>query len=235
MIDRSTLGAWIQPQHLEDDALEAYRTKMANHPGRLILVEDLLVDDKAEKLSRFLHEEAEFRTEFGLYSAEAAVTEEEWQRADDEDRMFRLRRLSGIPPQFQFSPNALTYLQFRQALQQPAFAEFFQALTGLDLGTSEDFGVQSMKPGDYLRSHSDDVRDRRIALVIYLSPGWRSEFGGTLVMTDRDGNSTRVDPGYNSMVVFDVLADSMHLVEPIAESAGDATRFTIGGWYPKPA
>jgi hypothetical protein len=234
MIDRSALEPWIQPQHFDDQNLERYRETISKHPARLVLLEDFLVEEKARKLTRFLADEASFGLEYGLYSVEGAVEAEEWDRANDEDKMFRLARLAGIPPQFQLSPNALTYIQFRQSFQRPEFAAFFEAITGLELGPSDDFGVHAMRAGDFLRSHSDDVKNRRIALVIYLSPDWESTFGGTLVMTDREGNETRVDPGYNSMVVFDVLAETTHLVEPIGSDAGDRARFTIGGWYPNP-
>ena len=232
MIDRTSLARWIQDKHLDDDALEGYRKAMAGHPARLLLLQDLLVEEKAEKLARFLAEEARFGKEYGLYSADGAVKEDVWERADEEDRMFRLGRLAGIPPEYQLSPNALTYLQFRKSLQRPEFAGFFQGITGLDLGPSDDFGVQAMGPGDFLRAHTDDVKDRRIALVIYLSRDWDPSCGGSLVMSDPHGEATRIDPEYNSMVVFDVWAETSHLVEPIGSEAGDRLRFTIGGWYP---
>jgi 2-oxoglutarate-Fe(II)-dependent oxygenase superfamily protein len=235
MIDRSALEPWIQPIHLEEDTLAAYRQALSSHPARLVVLEDFLVEEKAGRLTRFLAEEAQFGSEHGLYSADGAVDEDAWLEADDDDRMFRLSRLAGIPPEYRLSPNALAYLQFRQSFQRPEFAAFFQAITGLELGPSDDFGVHAMRTGDFLRSHSDDVKNRRVALVIYLSPDWQPEFGGTLVVTDRDGSTARVDPGYNSMVVFDVLADTTHLVEPIRPDAGDRARFTIGGWYPNPA
>jgi hypothetical protein len=234
MIDRNALVSWIQPQHLDEQMLQQYRQSFDAHPSRLVLLRDFLVDKVAEKLARFLEQEVEFRREHGLYSVEGAVSEEEWQRASDEDRFFRLSKLASTPPQFQLSPNTLTYIRFRQAFQRPQLVGFFEALTGLQLGSSDDFGVHSMTVGDFLRPHSDDNRNRRIALVIYLSQGWQPEFGGALEMTDRDGDVTTMVPEYNSMVVFDVLAGTTHLVTPVAASAGDRARLTIGGWYPRP-
>jgi Rps23 Pro-64 3,4-dihydroxylase Tpa1-like proline 4-hydroxylase len=233
-IDRTALGSWINPQHLEEDALRSYRESFQAHPGRLVLLRDFLVDKVAEKLARFLRDEVEFKREHGLYSVEGAVSEEEWQRANEEDRFFRLSRLASTPPQFQMSPNTLTYLRFRQTFQRPQFVRFFETLTALELGSSDDFGVHSMTVGDYLRPHSDDNRNRRVALVIYLSPGWKPEYGGALDMIDRDGNVTSMVPEYNSMVVFDVLAGTTHLVAPVEPAAGDMARLTIGGWYPRP-
>jgi 2OG-Fe(II) oxygenase superfamily len=235
MVDATSLGRWIQPHHLAPDRLEEYRTAFSSHPAQLVVIRDLLVEGVAERLNRFLREEAQFEQEYGLYSIDGAVAREAFESADDADRLFRLSRIGGIAPEHMMSPNALTYLQFRQSLQQPACREFFEGITGLQLGSSDDFGVHSMAAGDFLRAHSDDVRERSIALVIYLTPGWQPEFGGALQMIDETGGTTRVDAAYNSMVVFDVQAENTHFVDRIEDAAGDVRRLTIGGWYPKPA
>jgi hypothetical protein len=235
MVDTVKLGKWIKPQHLTEENLARYRASFTGHPAQLVVVEDFLLDDVAERISRFLQGEALFEEEHGLYSIDGAVPQGDWESAEDDDRLFRLSRLQGISPEHMMSPNALTYLRLRQALQQPAFREFFEALTGLELGSSDDFGVHSMSVGDFLRPHSDDVRDRSIALVMYLSPGWSPSFGGALHMADETGGDTRVEATYNSIVVFDVQAENSHLVAPIEGAAGETRRLTIGGWYPKPA
>ena len=170
MVDASKLGKWIQPQHLDEENLARYRDSFARHPAQLVVVENFLLEDVAERISRFLQGEALFRREHGLYSIEGAVPQEDWESAEDDDRLFRLSRLEGSLPEHLMSPNAVTYLRLRQSLQQPEFREFFEALTGLELGSSDDFGVHSMSVGDFLRAHSDDLRNRSIAFVMYLSP-----------------------------------------------------------------
>lgn len=234
MVDTAKLGTWIQPQHLIEDNLTRYRESFARHPARLVVVEDFLLDDVADRISRFLAEDALFEKEHGLYSIDGPVPEMQWESADDEDRLFRLSRLKGISPENMMSPNAVTYLRLRQSLQQREFRELFEALTGLQLGSSDDFGVHSMSVGDFLRAHSDDVRNRSIALVMYLSPGWQPSYGGALHMVDETGES-RIEATYNSIVIFDVQAENTHLVAPIEEAAGSSRRLTIGGWYPTPA
>ncbi len=119
MVDRQKLEAWIQPQHLEDTALEQYRKSFTSHPARLVVIKNFLQPQMAERLSRFLSSEAEFKAEYGLYSVEGGVKEEDWLRAKDEDRFFKFGKLVGTPPQFQTSPNALAYLQFRTTFQRP--------------------------------------------------------------------------------------------------------------------
>jgi hypothetical protein len=233
MVDTAKLGTWIQPQHLVEENLEKHRASFATHPAHLVVVEDYLLEDVAGRLSRFLAEEALFEKEHGLYSVDGAVPEDQWASATDEDRLFRLSRLKGISPEKMMSPNAVTYLRLRQALQQKEFREFFEALTGLELGSSDDFGVHSMSAGDFLRAHSDDVRDRSIALVMYLTPGWQPSYGGALHMADETGES-RIEATYNSIVVFDVQAENTHFVAPIEDAAGQTRRLTIGGWFPTP-
>jgi hypothetical protein len=226
---------WIQPQHLEEGALEAVRSSFQSHPAKVTVLRDFLVEPIAERLARFLSQEAEFEREHGLYSIEGAVPEEQWTDAADEDRLFRLSRLAGIPPQYKLSPNALTYLRFRQTFQRPEFEQFFESITGLPLGASDDFGVHSMSVGDFLRPHSDDMLNRRVALVIYLSPDWQPGYGGSLHVVDPGGGETKVEADYNSMVVFDVLADTTHFVARIDDAAGENRRLTIGGWYHQPS
>ena len=232
-IDASWLQTWIQPEHLDTGTLAHYREDFVSHPARLVFIENFLAPQVAERLSRFLEREAEFRAEYGLYSVEDAVKEEDWIAAAEADRFFRLRKLMSTPSRFQMSPNALTYLQFRKAFQRAEFKAFFETISDLSLGWSDDFGAHSMIEGDFLRAHSDDNRNRRLAIVIYLSQGWRREFGGMLHVIDRDGRVTEIEPVYNSMVAFDVLAAPAHLVLPIMSAAGDKPRLTIGGWYHK--
>lgn len=233
-VDRQKLGAWIQPQHLEEAALERYRESFTSHPAKLVVIKDFLQPAVAERLSRFLSNEAEFRTEYGLYSIETAVSEEQWRSAKDDDRLFKFGKLVGTPPQFQTSPNALTYLQFRTTFQRPELKAFFEAISGMPLGGSNDFGAHSMTSESLLRPHSDDNKNRQIALVIYLSPGWKPEFGGQLKVTHLDGKTTVVQAEYNSVIAFNVLTHSAHVVEPVLSiNATSPRRLTIGGWYHK--
>jgi len=233
MNDPGSLETWIQPQHLHEEKLMGYRNSFSAHPARLVIIPDFLQPRVAERLSRFLGSEAEFETEHGCYSQEAAVTAMEWQSADESDRFFRLRKLVATPQRFRMGPNALTYLQFRKAFQSDEMKAFFEGISQLPLGWSDDFGAHSMVEGDFLRPHSDDNRDRQLALVIYLSEGWRREFGGLLRVAHPDGSFTDVEPSYNTMIAFDVLASPAHLVSPITAAAGPWQRLSIGGWYHK--
>jgi len=231
--DVNYLERWIQPQHLAEDRIQSYRDSFRSHPAQMNVIPDFLVEPAAEKLASFLSREGTFQDEHGLYSNEQGVDEETWLAADEGDRFFRFGKLTGTPPEHQFSPNALTYLQFRKVFQDDRFRGFFEESTGLALTSSDDFGSHRMRAGDFLREHDDDNKDRRLALVLYLTPDWKPSFGGALHMRDRNNDVHVVDATYNSLVMFDTLAETVHYVQPIATSAGDLARYTIGGWYHK--
>ena len=229
------LRSWISPEHLRSDVLSSYRRSFEKHPGRLVILENILIQQVADKLSRFLRNEAKFETEYGLYSQkDSGVSEEKWLRAPEADRFFRFSKLVEVASEFRMSLNALTYLRFRKSFQDPAFQNFFECLCGLELAWGDDFGSHSMKAGDFLKAHDDNNRNRRIALVIYLSDDWEETFGGCFNMFDQEGRTQKIVPTYNSMVVFDVTASTTHFVDPIGAEAGTRARVTIGGWYHRP-
>ncbi len=234
MVDNDFLSTWIQPQHLEPGALDGYKEAFGSNPARMAVIEDFLVEDKAEKLGKFLATEAQFEYEFGLYSVEDGADKEAWDAAEEKDRFFRFGKLTGISPEAQFSPNALTYLQFRKTFQDIRFKEFFQSASGLPLGVSDDFGSHRMSKGDFLKQHDDDNKNRRLAIVVYLTPGWEADEGGALHVVDRGGNQHTVGATFNGMVMFDTLAGTTHYVDRITPSDDSRHRYTIGGWYHKP-
>lgn len=218
-VDRGALVQWVQPQHLQDDALSRYRATFTSSPARFILLKDFLLREVAERLNQFLSSEADFVDEYGLYSSETGVTGEQWQRAPEADRFFRLGKLTGVKPQFLVSPNTLTYVKFRQNLLRGEFQRFFETVSGMSLGPSDDFGAHSMRAGDFLRPHSDNNRNRQLALVLYLTPGWHPSFGSSLIIAQSGQDPTEVRPEFNSLVAFDVAADTVHHVTPVTPAA----------------
>lgn len=226
----------VEPAHLSDEAVAAYRSRFDSSPARFVVLEDFLKPALAERLSRFLDSEAVYATEYGLYGVEdRRVEEQEWSAADEQKRFFRFSKIVGIQPEHQMSENALAYLRFRSTFMRDAeLRGFFEAVTGMSLGASDDFGSHSMVAGDFLKAHDDDNRNRVLALVLYLSPDWTPDYGGTLKIVDPAGEELTVEAKYNSLVAFDTRAGTSHYVVPISERAGNRKRLTIGGWYHEP-
>jgi 2OG-Fe(II) oxygenase superfamily len=228
------LAPWIAGSHLEEAAVREHRAAFEADPARLVMLEGFLRSDVAERLAEFFAEGAEYSREYGLYSAEGGVDAEAWERAPDDDRFFRYDKLTGIKPEAALSDGALTYMRFRSFVTEPAFRGYFEELTGLPLGPSDDFGGHAFEVGDFLRDHDDANKDRRLAIVLYLTPGWQPDFGGALVMGDRTGAVRRFDASFDTLAVFDTIAGTTHRVEPVLEAAAGSARRTFGGWFPNP-
>jgi hypothetical protein len=234
-METDRLAPWIAEQHLDDATVAGYARAFAEDPARMLLLPDFLRPEVAARLAGFLASDADFEVEHGLYSVEGAVSAEAWESAPEDDRFFRFGKLRSAKPEAALSDNALTYMRFRAFVTDPAFREFCEAMTGLSLGPSDDFGAHAFHAGDFLKDHDDANKDRRLALVMYLTPGWQPEFGGGLRMQDPSGNARLYEATFNGLAVFDTLAGTRHRVETVEERAGDLARCTFGGWFPNHA
>lgn len=91
---------------------------------------------------------------------------------------------------------------------------------------------------DYLLCHDDNLGDRRIAFILYLSKNWTAEDGGTLDLFDTDDNGLprkivrSLVPEYNSLVFFEVVDNSYHQVAEV--TSPEKSRWTINGWFHGP-
>jgi hypothetical protein len=231
-MDLDRLRPWIDERHLDERTLAGYRDAFSEDPAKMLLISDFLRPEVASRLAGFLADDAEFSPEYGLYSVDGGVNPERWEAAAERDRFFRFEKLRNVKAEAALTDTALTYMRFRAFVTEPAFRELFEAMSGLALGPSDDFGAHAFHVGDFLLDHDDANKDRRLALVMYLTPGWRSEYGGALRMEDPQGNARRFDASFNGLAVFDTLAGTTHRVEPVLEPAGDLARRTFGGWFP---
>ena len=228
------LETWISPEHLDQETLRRYRGLLADDPARIVVVRNFLQAKVADTLAGFLSSAAEFEVEHGLYSVDGGVSIERWREAPEEDRFFRFGKMSGVKPAAALSDEALAYMRFRSFLAGDAFRDYMQALSGIEIGPSDNFGAHAHGVGDFLKDHDDSDKGRRLAVVLYLTRGWKPEHGGELVMVEPSGTPRGFEAEYNSIAVFDTLAGTTHRVEPVLETAGSLVRRTIGGWFPGP-
>ena len=93
-------------------------------------------------------------------------------------------------------------------------------------------------PGDFLTGHDDrfEGKNRRAAYVLSLTPVWRVEWGGLLLMHGEGDEPARAYlPGMNMMTLFQV--GQMHSVSEVTLAAA-YRRYSITGWLraePQPA
>ena len=240
MSDQLWLKDWVRATHLQPEAIESCRQAFISHPARVLVLKDFLLDSVAEKLSRFLSHEARFELAYGLYSKEvkdgniSGVSPAAWLEAGEEERFYRFSDYAGVLDESQPSPNRTVFQQFFSALRNNRFKLFFEAISGLELGSTPLINAYSYKPGDFLSYHTDDVKSKRLSFVFYLSPNWERRYGGLLHLIDPKGEVTEVAPDYNSLVIFDVAARTRHFINPVEQCAGERARLTISGWFLAP-
>src|SRR3954453_9978509 len=98
-VNFAELGGLVQPQHLDVDALARYRDAFASHPARMTVIDDFLLPEVAEQVSRFLDRDAVFGNDYGLYSTGASrVQSDAFSELGDDDRFYRSRSMVGVDP-----------------------------------------------------------------------------------------------------------------------------------------
>jgi hypothetical protein len=223
------IASWVDPRHLTRAAGLGYRAAYAAHPARAVVIRDLLQAPIAERLSRFFAQDAEYTTGFGLKGRYGFVAEAEWREAPEADRFFRYANLLQARGKAVESPDFATFLAVLHALESPDARAFFQAVSGLSLGAVTT-AARRMAAGDSLVEHTDDIGDRALSFVLYLTPGWEPAWGGELQLDDGAGAyAHRVEPVFNSLVLFD--ARTWHRVAPFTDALGARARYTLGGWF----
>ncbi|XP_077257379.1 prolyl 3-hydroxylase sud1 [Temnothorax americanus] len=109
--------------------------------------------------------------------------------------------------------------------------------TDIELNGKVSMSSARYRDTDRLLCHDDNMGDRRIAYIFYLTKAWSEEDGGALDLfdTDEDGSPRKtvksLIPEYNSLVFFEVVDTSYHRV---AEVTSDKCRWSINGWFHGP-
>lgn len=121
---------------------------------------------------------------------------------------------------------------------QKDLASWMECNTNIKLNKTISMSSARYYETDYLLCHDDNMGDRRIAYILYLSKGWTEEDGGALELfdTDADGSPNKVVrsliPEYNSLVFFEVVDNSYHQVAEVITD--DKCRWSVNGWFHGP-
>lgn len=108
--------------------------------------------------------------------------------------------------------------------------EFLRAVTGDQRIVFADAHATAFSAGDFLTGHNDDVggKNRMAAYVLGLTPQWRIEWGGLLMLHGADGDIERaLVPAFNTLSLFAV--PKMHSVSEVSASA-PRRRVSVTGW-----
>ncbi|XP_015521815.2 prolyl 3-hydroxylase OGFOD1 [Neodiprion lecontei] len=110
--------------------------------------------------------------------------------------------------------------------------------TKIDLSGKISISSARYSDTDYLLCHDDNMGDRRIAFILYLSENWTAQDGGSLDIFDTDENGQpncivrSLIPEYNSLIFFEVSDKSYHQVSEVVST--DKVRISINGWFHGP-
>jgi hypothetical protein len=123
-------------------------------------------------------------------------------------------------------------------LLQGPLRQWMERATGMALHpTKVDIFAARYPDTGTLLCHDDRLEGRRIAFILYLTPGWQATYGGGLDLFGVDaaggpgpGAVVRtVVPVYNTLAFFRVSARSYHQVAEV--TAPGRERWSVTGWY----
>ncbi|MEO5577870.1 MAG: 2OG-Fe(II) oxygenase family protein [Sphingomicrobium sp.] len=111
-----------------------------------------------------------------------------------------------------------------------AIRDLFRDITGESEIRFADAQATAFSPGDFLTGHDDRFagKNRRAAYVLGLTPVWRIEWGGLLIVHGEDGEAARAyPPMMNLLTLFRVPL--MHSVSEVTRAA-TYRRYSVTGW-----
>lgn len=151
------------------------------------------------------------------------------------EKKFGLDKRNSIPP---------TLLDLVSNLQSLDFTKSLSSLTSIPgLIADEDLtggGLHQIHPGGFLNIHSDFLihphkhnLERRINLILFLSPDWKSEYGGNLEFWDKEMTAciTRVEPRFNRCVIFTTDEYSYHGCPELLRGPEGFSRKSLALYY----
>ena len=226
----SPLAQMIEEEHFSASAISKYRELFQSHPAKIVLLEGLLRLKVIDKISQFLMTEAEYVRTRRLYSKTNFVTADEWSQSPVEDRFFSYSTVTGVRPEFTKSPNWICYLRLNSIMRSRSWLDYLGEITGYDIDCYETSRLISHRSGDILKLHNDANPGRVLCMIVYLSQAWRSEYGGNLVVVDRQGTEYPIAPLYNAAIIFDPRL-SKHRVDKVPATQLELTRYSYVTWY----
>lgn len=199
-------ASWVSSQYM--NTLEGYKKQFASaKPFPHVVLPHFLHEDRARELLKALQTSTFVHKESDLFSL--------WQTGD-------------------LSTSSHPSLKgFHLLAASRAFAQFMEGLTGISVKSGAlDLAGSLYKPGDYLLCHDDQVEDRKIAYILYLSKDFSEKDGASFMLFNHSQGepSTLAQkhlPLFNHLMVFEVSNVSFHAVE---ENMGTKDRYAIGGW-----
>ncbi len=226
------LAKWINPRHLQPDAVLACHQSLESHPLSLVVLDDFLRPDVAARISNFLKQEAEYKRVFQNRSKEY-LNEEQWNVLPQPERFYRFLTLKRVKPTCLMSQNWLTFLTFSKIYKSPAYFSLMEAVSGMKFSDAHPAGIHGHEVDDVLDWHADAGRNKDFCGVLYLSQDWKNEDGGELEIRCEGEKNFLLTPTFNRLVLFKTTNRAVHRVRPHAPPAANKVRYCHVCWYKK--
>jgi Rps23 Pro-64 3,4-dihydroxylase Tpa1-like proline 4-hydroxylase len=121
---------------------------------------------------------------------------------------------------------------FASFLHSAAFLYFMSEITGIKALLPDPYltggGYHIVPEGGKFDIHADRNTDhhsglhRRLAMLVYLNPNWKTENGGQLELWNQDGSACEkvIEPIFNRTVIFEIGDKNFHAVRPVTQGCG---------------
>ena len=128
-------------------------------------------------------------------------------------------------------------------LQSDLMLKWLNDLTGIKEPLISDpylrgAGYHELKKGGVLKMHVDFNKHtflnlhRRLNLLIYLNEDWKEEYGGALILQNKDMTvSKKILPNFNTAVIFSTTSYSYHGNPDIISCPEDQSRKSLAYYY----
>lgn len=201
------LAKWITPKYLSEQWIENASAEMTDaSPFPHMQLSNFLLKEQFTRLEEQLSEQEFTYKENDLFS------------------------LSQTPALTQVTEGPIK--EFADMLNSDEFRTWMSKVSHVRTtpGKLDLFGAV-YQDSDYLLPHDDQLEDRKIAFILYVTTLAKDEGGALSLYTDKDGHPDevvkRLPVHANALSFFVVSPQSWHEVE---EVTADAYRVSIGGW-----
>ena len=230
-----SLEPWVNASHFAKDSIDSYSARFQQNDIRLLTINNFLMSSTLEKCSRFLCDHAHYETMYGVFAKKQKTTDKlSWSALPEAERFFCYEMLSGSDHSDTINSDSLAFLKLRHFLGSMIFRQYVSRLTAMRLAEVTPIKVHRMYRGHFLKPHDDRSDGRLIAFILYLSPSWLPEYGGSLRIIKHGGSEVVVEPFFNRLLIFDVNRHKHHYIAEIFEQGRIARRngrISINGWF----
>jgi Rps23 Pro-64 3,4-dihydroxylase Tpa1-like proline 4-hydroxylase len=232
------------PRFALDPGIDPESLAAAHAAKGRIRIEPFLSADSAARLRDHLHERADWRLALKGESNKIFEFDEAGRAAMSAEQSRALEKLAAPDrPGFRYLYDRIWAVDAKRVREAgtmlAAFADFLGSEPVLDLlrritGATDvafaDAQATRYAPGHFLTIHDDlqQAQNRRVAYVLGLTEGWRTEWGGLLMFHDRSGDVVEAwRPRFNSLTLFSV--PQLHSVSAVVPFA-PRLRYSVSGW-----